>query len=203
MRIGFAGAGGTGKTSVMELLIKETPTLDLKRIPSVSRDFYALKGVTNEAEHSQNMTADLRKQFQFEMMDYFIARFNRDTVGVTNFISDRTALDHLAYCIYQSPTLTLSEYKEIKEKAIQHTLDNFDIVFFFPYPVSFSKDVDPDSFRYAPPNKNIIIHNLIKQYLNECYNAACSYGDFGDWDGFYYRVVEDLSVEERVQNIIS
>lgn len=165
--IGCAGAGGTGKTSVLQGVVEKFTAEGIPTITFMSpaRAFFAQNGIADE-KSLLAMPENAIRQFQMELLDVFLnatakmTRENHDKM----VIADRTAFDHLAYIIYYSPnTLTLAHYSELLRKVRIYS-EMLGAIVHFPYPAAFSRDVDPDNFRWAPPGKNIAVACLIGQH---------------------------------------
>ena len=173
----LSGAGGVGKTSVLEALksqfIKDGSTL--KVMLSVTRAFYAKKGVANEATFLAMPEVD-RYKFQVELFEFYCEELEKflaptATLGI-NYrykICDRSPFDHLAYTIYGSQnSLSLPELLELKARVREIILRVEPLIVYFPYPQPWSPAfTDPDSFRSAAPCKNLIIASLIENLLDD------------------------------------
>ena len=165
--IAFCGSGGTGKSSVLELVSNKLNDSGIKNKihPSVVREFYGIKGISSEKELINQTEAD-KVKFQWELANYFINRLNNEINNYDGYLlCDRSLYDHLAYWIYSGAnTIKLEDYRKYID-LIREYDKNLIALVYFSYPVSFSKDVDPDSFRYAPPAKNLIIASLSRLFV--------------------------------------
>lgn len=187
MRIGFCGPGNTGKTTLLELVNKE---LDLDIFTSVTRQFYKERNVKSEEDF---LKSGSKKQFQMDLFNFYIKTMTGNFAVNKNFCTDRTPIDHLAYIIYNSEDLTLQEYYIYKEKAINFIINNFDVIFLFQYPMSWSKDDEKeDSFRYLTVQKNIIINDIIRSHM-------CDIVKKHNYPILY--IMPDSSVESRLKYI--
>jgi hypothetical protein len=155
MIIGATGAGATGKTTVME---KVAEKLELPFMPSVVRGFFAEKNMPEGEKALEGKSLEFKFQFQLDLFYHYCFKLE-DMVKANlerGFVSDRTPFDHVAYIIYYSAEIiNLGTIHQIIDKAADAS-KVFDNIFHFPYPVSWSKDKDADSFRIAPPGKNFM-----------------------------------------------
>lgn len=191
--IGFCGAGGTGKTKVLEKFIEKLEEEGVNHAVqySVVRNFYALKKIESEKDLLHLEEVD-RVNFQYELAEYFVSSLDETLKNNSGFIiCDRTIFDHLAYWLHSGQTsIKLHDYNRYVELCHKYCKK---VLFLtrFPYPQSFSKDVDPDSFRYAPPAKNIIIDSLIERHLFDQQFCIPKFNVIGQ------------TIEERVESIFT
>ena len=188
--VAFCGAGGTGKTVVLEALSKKLTELGIEHKVhySIVREFYASKGIASEADlHKQ--TEEEKVAFQFELAQFFIRKINEVCEGYNGYVlCDRSIFDHFAYWTFSGiNSIKLSEIRAY-QKLFDEYLEKVNSIWYFPYPAEFSKDVDPDSFRWAPPAKNLIIDSLILRQLEGM--------------SIDYHWMNEGSIESRVNDIL-
>ena len=166
--IGLAGAGGTGKTVTLEVFSQKLNDIGIKHKihPSIVRGFYKTKGITDEKTFHTSLDEVAKAQFQLELAHYFVKCIKEELFSYDGYLlCDRTIFDHLAYYLFSGiNVIKLQEYREYLN-LINDYLKNVLFLTYFPYPGAFSKDVDPDSFRWAPPAKNLIIDGLIYRHM--------------------------------------
>lgn len=170
--VAFSGAGGVGKTSVLNALRDELENHNIAAEigGSVTRAFYQLHGIEGEGDYMRNLLPKDRLIFQLGMCDYFLKDFYAKAIDTTKqqvlLICDRTSLDHLAYCIsscYETSDFNLDIYRQYCAKVKEY-FRRVHLYVYFPYPMSWTKEVDPDTFRFAPPAKNLAIAGLITSH---------------------------------------
>lgn len=138
MKIGFFGAGGTGKTTLAQAL---SPVLHLPMHPSITREVYAQFGKTQK--DMDTMSQHDRKVIQLACFEAKLAYDAAHSEGVF----DRTLLDHLAYLMfYCRDVLTSREIDAYVEKTEQNLLSYDLLVCFSLYRWTSSVD---DGFRDA------------------------------------------------------
>lgn len=202
MRVTFlSGAGGGGKTSVIQKM-REVVNETIGVQESITREFYAKKGVANQAGLLANVGGAL--QFQVELAAYYREHTKKFLLEAGRTYSDiyidRSPIDHLAYLVLSSPDLTLAIFREEQKKAIGFFRD-LDYVFedletrvaYFPYPLPWSLDVDPDPFRAASPQNNVKHDAMVEKFARV----------FGESLG--YEIVfmgETMTVDQRVNQLL-
>lgn len=127
MKIGFTGTGGTGKSTTLNIL-KERGTLGVPVLPSVTREVFEEFGAL-EADQ-ELWTPQQKKDLQ---MAIFKKRWEREEeYKETGFISDRTAIDHLAYCLHRCyEAFTDDEIEKLYEDT-RLNMESYDLIFYFP-----------------------------------------------------------------------
>jgi len=134
VRIGFTGAGGTGKTTSAEYIAKE---LNLPTFKSASRLVYESKGLTEEKvfnEFSNNQKLALQ-------MEIFETKIKLD--NAFSYVTDRTLLDHYAYCLaYCGGFMTNEQFQKFDEKVQIAMRSTYTHIFYFPW-----------GFWFNPPDK--------------------------------------------------
>jgi hypothetical protein len=134
MKIGFTGAGGTGKTTVLKLL--EGMDLALPVFPSVVRGVYQKWGL-KETDQANMLPTDRWKL----QRDIIMTRFEEEEKR-TSFISDRTLVDHLAFCLVRNwDVMPMEEYEALIYRA-KPILKRYDLIFFFPFVDNFNPPDD-------------------------------------------------------------
>jgi hypothetical protein len=170
--LGLTGSAAVGKTTILN---KVAEALDLHPIPSITRTYYAEMGVKDESE---SYSAGLGKFLAFQ--EGLLIRHNNwiesqiqeaSRLGKRGFISDRTALDHVAFTMQRNQELPLRWILK-HENILVKELNRYDHVFFLAYPAVFSPldNEKTDDFRYDPAAKNYTITALIEYLWNRISN---------------------------------
>ena len=182
----LTGTAGTGKTSVFDEIKKKHPDYTFRA--SITRGFYAYKGVTNEVEYFEKLTEKERRDFQLELFDFYIdetLRFIESSANEVMTVIDRSPIDHLAYSLYSIPDLSKGEYDILIVK-----LDNFFKTLFdkgyevrvyeFPYPTPWvnPNNENSDGFRYDPFGKTYIIGSLMRREISNWHDRNRIYTMF-------------------------
>lgn len=135
MKIGFIGAGGTGKTTV----INELKDLGYPLFPSVARSVFKARGITE---------ADQWKMSPLELWDLqktiFQARINVESQMGDDYIADRTLLDNYCYCLNWCDQALKDEDIEWIEEHVIESLKTYDLLFYFPVEEFYQQN---DGFR--------------------------------------------------------
>jgi hypothetical protein len=195
----LSGAGGVGKTTTIDLLrsiglFKSNPlvthtvfaermkeaypsifdgSLSYELLGSITREFYAFKGIQNEPE---GLAQDEKAQydFQIELFQFYLERTEEklqkaEEEKVDVIITDRSPLDYIAWTIYRAPKLLiLDEIENMIEEATE-LLTNYDTdIVYFPYPQAWSHNEGTsttDNFRADYPAKNFTLAALIQTLI--------------------------------------
>jgi predicted ATPase len=125
MRVCFTGAGGTGKTTTMDALLKIMP--NLQSVPSISRQVYASNNILAEQDFDL-LAPSMKVKIQDEIRETQWKTFeNRRGI-----ISDRSPADHFAYYLnYCGDYVGEDQVRETFELT-QDRLRTFDYIFYFP-----------------------------------------------------------------------
>lgn len=123
-RIAFTGAGGTGKTTSAEVVAE---FLELPQPKSASRFVY---------EHF-SLTEDLvAKMTDAEKLDLQLQIFDKKVENDQeySYVTDRTLLDHYAYCLaYCGGFMENETFRKYEEKTRQAMLSTYSDIFYFPW----------------------------------------------------------------------
>lgn len=195
--VAFAGAGGTGKSTTLGELANALGKIGVSTVthPSVTREFYALHGLSSESEYLENVTSDEERLiFQQKLMYFFIERLKQTVEKNPEAIvlCDRTAIDHFSYMVYGSQNITLQIYQDSLTFVEDHYLPLVGHIIYFPYPATFSVDIDPDPFRWTPAGKNVTVAALIQMHIRQ---LVC--------DDRVLTLTPDSSAQERGKTIVS
>ncbi|MDE1971191.1 MAG: AAA family ATPase [Patescibacteria group bacterium] len=129
-RIGFIGAGGTGKTSVLELLKPFLEEQNIKVRPSVVRG--VLKDLNLTEKDLSSLSLEQGEEVQRHL---FFAKEAQDRAAVLsgeNFITDRTLLDHYVYWLYRGGKAIRKENLENFLLGVSESLSTYSKLFYFP-----------------------------------------------------------------------
>lgn len=206
----LTGSAGTGKTFVMESLKETQPHYTYR--DSITRAFYASKGVTNEVEYFSKMDDAGRKAFQLELFDFYISNtksFITTSANDVLTVIDRSPIDHLAYAVFSIPDLNKEEYdvmvsktdeffKWIKDQGI--TVKVFE--FKYPAPWTVSKNISSDGFRYDPFGKTYTISALMSSEINNFTVRNKAYDMFKVCDSVNFATGATYKASERAATIL-
>mgnify|MGYP001171568144 CR=1 FL=1 len=166
----FAGSGATGKTSVVEALLKS------KRAgsgtlyhPSIVREYYASRGVAHEASFHL-MGIRERAEFQVGLLRHYMIELRKCLVSnagresVRRVVCDRSVFDHVAYMLYGSGELVT---QAMWDDEIVPLIDDFrrlcPVIFHLPYPTGWPEESAVDGFRHRVFVKDFIVDSLIRR----------------------------------------
>lgn len=146
MKVGFIGAGGTGKTSVLNALRGK---ISIPILPSVTKDILRENNIT-EADQNR-MTPEERWILQKQIY----ARRLENEAQHTSFISDRTIIDHLFYCLQQCWSVMSSDETAKLIHIAKENINSYDLLFYFSTD-NFLSTSDP-----------MIINSMAYSYLSD------------------------------------
>lgn len=126
MRIGFTGAGGTGKTTTARILTQELGvSLPVPR--SASRVVYEREGLTEDKCAALPLTESWALQTR-------IAQAKVEVDKAPEFLADRTLLDHWVYgLMYCNRVITNEEFKYAETVVRNHMANTYDLIVYFPW----------------------------------------------------------------------
>jgi len=151
IRVGFTGAGGTGKTTTAKAVSEK---MKAPLIKSASRAVYEEKGLTEE----KCLALPDAEKFQLQF-DIFDKKIDLD-INTFGFVADRTLLDHWAYCLmYCSAFMSNLQFEEFEDKVRIHMLSTYSHIFYFPFGYWFapSDGVRQDSHAWQSAIDAIIV----------------------------------------------
>ncbi len=173
LRVGFCGAGGTGKTTTANAIVKAT---GLPFCKSASRVLYERLNMTEEKCLKLPDKDKLDLQF-----DIFATKINLEK-NEYNFVSDRTLLDHWAYCLMYCGTFMPNDMFLAYEEIVRvHMLSGYSNIFYFPFGYWFEKG---DGVRQDHYGWQSAIDAIIVGYLQR-------------WDITFLEVPQTEGREER------
>lgn len=192
----LSGTGATGKTSLVNAVVKGTPH-SFQPYGSVVREYYALKGVANEKVWvEEKRSFQERFEFQTGFFDFYMERLTDALDKCTHpfMLSERAAFDHAAYTLFGlGDDLTKEHYFEVRSR-MQPFLDLCPLVVLMPFPVHFSEVNSDDGFRYRHFSKDLIIDAYIRKLA---YDLQTNYVDALDL------LEGDLTISERASLLVS
>lgn len=134
IRVGFTGAGGTGKTTTAKAVSEK---MNAPLIKSASRAVYEERDLT-EAK-CLALPDEEKFLLQFDIFDKKID-LDLNTFG---YVADRTLLDHWAYCLmYCSAFMDNLQFAKFEEKVRVHMLSTYSHIFYFPFGYWFPEKGD-------------------------------------------------------------
>ncbi len=171
-KIGFCGAHGTGKTTLVEIL---APELNLLSISGTIRSTWQNFGVTD----FEKMPSDARSVFQNYMLLKQIER--EDIEGKDGFVADRTVIDILGYTVL-SASMSESQLK-IFEQLVKERLKSY--THFVYTPIEF--EAENEHLR-ANVSTRAQVDKIMKSYIDK-------------WLVPENYLIATGTVEERVQKV--
>lgn len=154
MKIGFTGAGGTGKTTALALI---TPTLGLPILPSPARAVFARWGITEADQEA--MTVEDKIKLQTEIYE---ARLQQEET-IPHFISDRTLLDNYSYHLFRCyQGISDEDLATYRDRTVAN-MKTYDLVFYFP----LLSNVEADGFRYSNISYQTMIDSMVFSFLTK------------------------------------
>lgn len=125
MRIGFTGAQGTGKTTLLRAV--QNSGMNFKVVPSTARE--ALKAGFKVNRDADTLSQLVTTVSRVALEDSLYRQHNKT-------LSDRTPLDSLAYTFYQMSKVWTEEpnmyYWNISAGLVVEHMYKYDYVFYFP-----------------------------------------------------------------------
>lgn len=173
MKLGMIGAGGTGKTTTLDLLNTSLP-----KIRSVMRETFQEFGWTELTLKGVDPSEVWR--FQKTCFDKKIVQDQSFTEG----IAERTLLDHLMYCYYYCCHQMDDNVARAMEALTLENMGKYDLLIYFP--VGVFKPAD-DGLRQNGFAYQLLQDAIIRGLLNRMQ--------------LRYVTVGHHSVDERVQSI--
>jgi predicted ATPase len=163
--VGMIGAGGTGKSTLMKIFERD----GFKALPSTSRDYFAKHNLKSEVEYLK-LPEPAKKDFQTGMMDFYMERFEKfkEANKGEALVADRTAFDHLGYCLCSIPTgFTLAEIDHWFVRCAEFIEQHFTHIIFIPYPNLWMRDDSAeDGFRMTAAAKQYTIDAMYWRLLH-------------------------------------
>lgn len=177
MKIGFVGAGGTGKSTTAKLLAER---LKLPLIESPSRGVFKKHGVTTE--DAQNaMTAEQRYALQ---EDIFKA-IDQQASTIHEGVFERTPLDNFYYLLFRChDSVKLENIKFMAQRTVEGLLSYHKVVYF---PIYWNWPDIGDGMRTSHPAPRILCDYFVRGFLVK--------------NNIQYLAMQDYSPDNRVDYI--
>ena len=156
LKIGFIGAGGTGKTSVAKLLESQ---LSEPFRPSIVRATMEGLGINHESDQN-HLTEEQRYRIQLAIFEAKLKQDKEHQYG----LFDRTPIDHLAYCMHRCANVIPDDDWCLMLTQAQDAIRRYDLIFFFPY---YHWGVPTDGFRQEGLAYKTKIELLQRALLND------------------------------------
>lgn len=156
LKVAMMGAGGTGKTTDVSALAM---ALKIPMIKSVSRVAYERRNLSEK--DFLKITDKEKWEFQSEI---FNAKQELDD-NTYEFISDRTMLDHWAYCLmYCSPFIPTEDFYKYENTVRKHMKSTYTYMFYYPW--GYWTPENEDGVRQVAPGWQSAIDAIIVGYCN-------------------------------------
>lgn len=210
-RIYLSGAGGVGKTSVIEPLLAALRATGKKAefMPSVSREFFKANNISTELAGLERPEGD-RLDFQLALFEFYCKTAQSTcqrmvNEGVDYLLLDRSPFDHIAYAVYSAPNIVLTDtihkmFARGREVLIHPTKGlgrdmDWKLVRFPVLAPWLNKKVADDGMRHAPPGKNYMIDAIIDSNIRHSM-AGITLNEY------IVRLTADSSIEMRTRVIL-
>jgi len=184
LRLGFTGAGGTGKTTTAEHIQE---ALNIPFSKSASRIVYEARNLTEEKCYA--LSDKEKYELQFEI-------FNTKEIldkGQFAFVADRTLLDHWAYCLmYCGAFIPNDKYAEFEVRVREHMLTAYSHIFYFPFGYWFEKG---DGVRQDHHSWQSAIDAIILGYIQRWDLPVMEVPQMEGRLGRYNAIMEDVTGE--------
>ncbi len=130
IRIGLTGAGGVGKTKTITMLREMYPEMEqLATFPSASRLVYEANDLS-EAKVAAEYTPEQKWELQLKI---FETKVKMDDSHM-QFMTDRTLLDHWAYCLmYCAADMPDNVFMQYEALTRKHMLGAYSHIFYLPW----------------------------------------------------------------------
>lgn len=184
MRIAFAGASSTGKTTVAKRLLENEM---FSNLIGDSKDLFLTidaRSILTSKKFSclDNMTHNEKKHFQ----EIYLKEKIKKEKFKDNYLTDRSFVDLAAYWRENDPEVRTSGESGNYYKKCKLNVVRYDIHFYFPFgTIRFT----PDGFRSFDLDYNKSIDKNIRYFLEL-------------WD-INYVVMNELDIESRVHVVLN
>lgn len=175
-RVGFTGAGATGKTTTANLI---SPWLGMPLVPGVARGVLVERGIDERTQLHMSNTD--KWELQRAM---FNAKITQDAKQMPG-IYDRTLLDHTVYCFYWCNAKIEENMAKSLLAMAKENFVTYDKVFFFPM---YDWERLEDETRIATYAYRIAIDAIFKGLINTL--------------GLNVTIVPDGTIQERGEFIM-
>lgn len=146
MVVGFTGAHGTGKSTLVDRLLKLLPNhrqyLNVQRLLASNLENFPVSSKTNDIT-------------QASITSHFVS----ELLLMSNLVADRTLLDAFAYAEASENVLHYAEIESIFCEALKY----YDVIFYTP--IEF--EVIHDGFRETDEEFRHLIDSLIRKYIKK------------------------------------
>lgn len=166
--VAFSGAGGTGKTTLINEMHRQEPE-DTVIYRSVVREFYKHNGVVSEADFLSR-SESYRYSFQMDLFRHFVKSITEFVCLPENngkiILSERSVYDHMAYTMIGCGKLISKDdiYRLRMGKAEFLKLEPSIHYMRYPAPWSNTAAVE-DEFRAVEPAKDTLVDAFIYRNL--------------------------------------
>lgn len=154
LRIGMTGAGGTGKTTLAELI---SAKYDIPFLGSVSRGVFSSRSLTEVDQLSMTPVQ------QLELQKAIFAAVIEQREKSDYFVADRTFLDHMCYMLYRSGNQISDSYMEVVKRETLRDLRSYDLLIYCPTGMFTPPD---DGFRQSGAAYSTAIDLIIRGALD-------------------------------------
>ena len=164
----FAGTGRTGKTVVVNELIKKAQENNKVAIaiPSVVRGYMQSQGLDSEKAFYDLSQADRTRVQKGLIEEYFLNldRVIENQIPDEMYIFDRSPFDHFGYAAYNN--LSLEDRAHFRQKCHNYLIHHCKRLIHFPWPCPWTNNKDSDAFRHYDEDKERFVSTFISQEIN-------------------------------------
>jgi len=164
----FTGTGRTGKTVVVENLVKrgEKEGIPVVAIPSVVRGYMKMMGIESEAAFYK-LSFPERKKVQVGLIEEYFLNLDRIIANEQSdhfYILDRSPLDHFGYASFNG--LTIEEREAFRKRCHHYLLHHCRRLIHFPWPCPWTDNKDSDAFRMYDEEKEKFMASFIRHEID-------------------------------------
>lgn len=163
MKIGFCGAGGTGKSTTAKML-QETTGYPLRISPS--RAVFALHGCTTEDQ--QNL---LSPEGRYAIQRDIFSRISEQVQEFGDGIFERTPIDNFFYLLFRCHDIATEHDIETMYLSMTRNMRTFDLVVYFPL---YNWKPEADGMRTQLPAARLLTDICIGDLIKRCEITPCT-----------------------------
>lgn len=170
----FTGTGRTGKTVVVNNLVKrgEANDVPIVAIPSVVRGYMQSQGLTSEADFYA-LEFKERKRVQIGLIEEYFTNLDRVIANEQKdhfYLFDRAPFDHFGYAAFNG--LTVEEREKFRSRCHHYLIHHCRRLIHFPWPCPWTNEKDSDAFRHYDKEKEEFVSSFIKSEIDILVNVT-------------------------------
>ena len=195
----FSAPGGCGKTTIINELMAGGSAAKFTVFSSITRSFYASRGIQNESEFHSLLSPNDKLNFQLDLIAFYMASLAEAVSNCKTkyLICDRAVFDHAAYASYTAINSGLLNPEFVKD--LEHICDVFKdtykpVVITLPYPPHWDIKNNEDGFRKVDFVKDWQLGVLIDHYIGKYYGAHKNV--------YQYSHIQTVTVQDAVEEVL-